>query len=127
MHIQTIEQSPSNKRGGQVSYLLLTEGQFGSRNMTITWVEGAPGSEQPLHEHPNNEQVYVIVRGRGLMKCGSEQQEVGAGTLVYVPPRTPHAIRNTGEEPLVFVSATAPPFQVAALGQAFAYAPPERR
>lgn len=126
MYLQTLEESPRNHRGGQVSYLLLSGGQFGSRNLAITWVEGGPGSEQPLHEHPQNEQVYVIVKGRGLMKAGDEEREVGAGTMILVPPRTMHAIRNTGGEPLVFVSATAPPFELPPEGSAFAYEPPVR-
>ena len=120
MFTQRVADSPQNVRGGQVSYLLLTNGQFGSRNLTITWVEGEPTSEQATHAHPQ-EQVYVIVRGRGLMRVGDEQQEVVAGTLVFVPPDTPHAIRNTGEEPLVYVSATAPPIDLLTLAPVFAY------
>ncbi len=121
MHTQTVAESPQNVRGGQVSYLLLTKGQFGSENLTITWVEGGPDSEQLVHEHARNEQVYVIVRGRGLMKVGDEEQEVAAGTLVFVPPQTGHAIRNVGTEPLVYVSAAAPPIDVSALDPVFAY------
>jgi len=97
-------------RGGQASYLLLGGGQFDARQLAVTWVEGAPGSEQALHAHPDNEQIYVIVSGEGLMTCGDEQRAVGARTLIFVPPGTRHAIRNTGSEPLVFISATAPPF-----------------
>jgi mannose-6-phosphate isomerase-like protein (cupin superfamily) len=123
MHAQTLEESPRNHRGGQVSYLLLTKGQFGSQNLAITWVEGEPGSEQAVHAHPANEQVYVVVRGRGVMTVGDEQQEVGAGTMIFVPPRTGHAIRNTGEEPLVYVSATAPPFELPPEGSGFEYEP----
>ena len=123
MHRQSLEASPRNHRGGQVSYLLLTQGQFGSRHLSITWVEGAPGSEQPVHSHPDNEQVYVIVRGRGLMKVGDEEQQVGAGELVFIPPRTGHAILNTGSEPLVYVSATSPPFELPAQDTGRAYEP----
>jgi len=122
MFVQTLEESPRNFRGGQVSYLLLTKGQFGSTNLTITWVEGGPGSEQPLHAHPN-EQHYVIVRGRGVMKVAGEEQEVAAGTLVFIPPGAGHAIRNTGEEPLVFVSAASPSFDLEQLDSTFAYEP----
>ena len=123
MFVQTLEESPRNFRGGQVSYLLLTKGQFGSGNLTITWVEGGPGSEQPLHAHPTNEQVYVIVRGRGVMKVAGEQREVVEGTLVFIPPGTNHAIHNTGEEPLVFVSAASPAFDPGQLDPTFAYEP----
>jgi mannose-6-phosphate isomerase-like protein (cupin superfamily) len=124
MFTQTLEDSPRNYRGGQVSYLLLKKGQFGSGNLAITWVEGDPGSEQPPHAHPTNEQIYVIVRGRGMMRVGGEEREVAAGTLVFVPPGTSHAIRNTGNEPVVFVSATAPPFDLPPEGSVFAYEPP---
>ena len=127
MHAQTLHQSPRNHRGGQVSYLLLTEGQFGSRNLSITWVEGEPGSEQPMGSHPGNEQVYVIVRGRGIMRVGDEQQEVGPGTMVFIPPGAGHAIRNTGEQPLVYVSATSPPFDLPPEGSWGAYEPAPQR
>lgn len=121
MNIQKLSEAPVNKRGGQVSYLLLTAGQFESRNLSVTWVECAPGSEQPVHEHADSEQAYVIVRGTGLMRVGEEEQEVGEGTLVLVPPKTGHAIRNTRDAPLVFVSVTSPPFDVDALDDVFKY------
>jgi mannose-6-phosphate isomerase-like protein (cupin superfamily) len=111
MHVQHISNAPINRRGdGQDSYLLLAKGQFGSRNLAVTWVDCAPGSEQRPHSHETEEQVYVVVRGRGLMRAGDEELEVGEGTLVFIPPRTPHAIRNTGDETLTYVSATSPPF-----------------
>jgi mannose-6-phosphate isomerase-like protein (cupin superfamily) len=123
MLVQRLKDAPRNHRGGQVSYLLLAPGQLGSENVAITWVEGEPGSEQPVHKHPNSEQVYVVVRGRGVMRVGNEEREVEAGTMVLVPPRTGHAIRNAGEEPLVFVSATSPPFEMPPEGTVFAYEP----
>jgi mannose-6-phosphate isomerase-like protein (cupin superfamily) len=65
MDIGTLATSPRNERGdGQVSYLLLTKGQFGSRHLSVTWVECQPDSQQAIHSHPSQEQVYVIVRGR---------------------------------------------------------------
>jgi len=121
MHIQSIDGAPANERGGQKSYLLLTEGQFGSKNLAITWVEGEPGSMQAVHGHPDNEQIYVIVRGRGVMQVADEMQEVGEGTLLYIPPGAAHAIKNTSDEPLVFVSATSPPFNPKELSEYFAY------
>ena len=121
MHVQTLDQSLVNRRGGQESFLLLTRGQFGSRNLSITWVNCAPGSEQAVHSHRHNEQVYVIVGGTGLMIVGDEYREVQAGMLVFVPARTGHAIRNTGNEPLVYVSATSPPFDPAELDAPFQY------
>ena len=124
MHVQTLDQSLVNRRGGQESFLLLTRGQFGSRNLSITWVNCDPGSEQAVHSHRHNEQVYVIVRGQGLMKVSGEEQPVGPGTLVFVPPGKDHAIRNVGDEPLLYISATSPPFEPPAPETGRAYEPP---
>src|SRR5205809_1951436 len=121
MHIQPLDTAPLNERGGQKSWLLLTEGQFGAKNLAITWVEGAPGSMQAVHGHPDNEQIYVIVRGRGVMQVADEMQEVSEGTLVYIPPGAAHAIKNTSDTPLVFLSATSPPFNPKELSEYFAY------
>ena len=46
MFVQSLRGAPVNKRGGgQVSYLTLAPDQYGSRNLAITWVECAPGSQ----------------------------------------------------------------------------------
>lgn len=124
MHIQPLASTPVNERGGQKSYLLLGREQFGSKNLAVTWVDCAPGSMQAVHGHPDNEQVYVVVRGRGVMQVGGEMQEVSEGTLIFIPPGAAHAIKNASEEPLVFVSATSPPFDLAELGAYFAYKEP---
>jgi mannose-6-phosphate isomerase-like protein (cupin superfamily) len=121
MNIQPLDAAPVNERGGQRSHLLLRGGQFGAKNLAVTWVEGAPGSMQAVHGHPDNEQVYVIVRGRGVMQVAHEMEEVGEGTLVFIPPGAAHAIKNTGDEPLVFVSATSPPFDPNELDAYFRY------
>ena len=110
MNIQTLDRSPRNHRGGQVSHLLLASGQFGSENLAVTWVEGEPGSEQAVHSHDGREQVYVVVRGHGAMRVGDEVEEVGPGTLIMVPPNTDHSIKNIGEDTLIYVSSTSPPF-----------------
>jgi mannose-6-phosphate isomerase-like protein (cupin superfamily) len=121
MDTSSVERSPVNERGGQSAYLLLAKRQFGSQNLAITWVDCPPGTEQPIHRHAGLEQVYVIVRGRGTMLVGAERRELETGTLVFVPPDTDHAIRNTGTELLSYVSATAPPFDPADLGDVFAF------
>ena len=118
MDVQTLTGSPRNERGdGQVSYLLLASGQFGSQHLCITWVECQPGSQQPRHRHMTQEQVYVVVRGQGQMLLGDQERDVGEGTMVFVPPGTEHAIRNTSSGLLVYVSATSPPFAASIAGQ----------
>jgi len=124
VHIAAARESPRNERAGQISYLLLASGQFGSTRMAITMVHGDPGSEQPVHSHPEAEQVYVVVAGTGLMRVNHEALDVGPGTLVFIPPGAKHSILNTGSVPLVYVSATSPPFDMPAPESVFSYGPP---
>jgi mannose-6-phosphate isomerase-like protein (cupin superfamily) len=56
--------------------------------------------------------VYVIIAGRGRMIVAGEEQDVGAGTIVLIPPGAQHAIRNPGPDRLVYISATSPPFDM---------------
>jgi len=90
------------ERGGLVSRILLHDGDPPETRLTVTWVEVAPGSGQRPHDHAL-EQVYVIVRGR--MKVGDEEQVVGEGDLINIPPETTHGIENLADEVLTYVSA----------------------
>ena len=121
MHARTLEEARRNERGGQVSYLLL--GSADEAPAAITWIESPRGSQQALHTHDRQEQIYVVVRGRGRMTVGDEQREVGAGACIRVPPGSPHAIEGISVEPLAVVTATVPPFHEDELDEAFRYDP----
>jgi len=121
VHIRNASEALRNHRGGQISHLLLGPGDFGAKNLTITWVEGEPESRQSNHTHPDSEQVYVIVRGRGRMCVGEESSLVQEGTMILIPPGASHSIENVGEDPLVYVSATAPPFALPDVDSGRAY------
>ena len=84
-------------------------GDLGARNLSVTWVDVPPGAEQRSHSHEDSEQVYVIVRGRGRMHVAGDEEDVGEGDLVFIPPATDHGIANDGAETLVYVSAASPP------------------
>lgn len=115
VHIRRLPEAAVYERDGLRSHVLLDAGDFGSERLVVTWVEVPEGGAQRSHVHPVSEQVYVIVRGTGTMTVGGEQAEVREGDLVLVPPKTPHAIANTGDRTLIYTSATAPPQSMAEL------------
>lgn len=110
MLIRRMGSVPRNERGaGQVSHLLL--GLPGDdQPLSITIVEAAPGSQQPLHAHPESTQVYLVIEGSGRMIVDEEEADVTRGSMVCIPPGARHAIHNTGNRALTYVSATTPPF-----------------
>ncbi len=89
--------------------ILMDAGELGSRNLSVTWLEVPAGAEQKLHSDEEAEQVYVVVRGAGLMSVAGDTEEVGVGDLILVPPATDHAISNGGGTELAMLSIQSPP------------------
>lgn len=109
MFVRNKTQAPHRERRGLKTQILLQSGDVAGTDLTVTWVDVAPGSAQALHRH-GPEQVYIVVAGQGRMQVGEEDREVVAGDLVHVPPDVPHGITNTGDQALSYLSAATPAF-----------------
>jgi mannose-6-phosphate isomerase-like protein (cupin superfamily) len=82
-----------------------------------------PGAAVGEHVHSRTEEIYFIIRGRGMMKYNGEHFEVGPGDLIMTPLHGKHAIETIGDETLeFFVVEALPPEIVNALPQ---YSPSE--
>jgi len=62
----------------------------------------APGAALSPHHHDPQES-YFILEGKGLLHLNDAEQEVGPGSVVYIPRSHLHGIANTGTRPLVFI------------------------
>jgi mannose-6-phosphate isomerase-like protein (cupin superfamily) len=60
------------------------------------------GSADPQLPHTEDE-VYYIVSGRGTILVGDENQEVEAGSLVFVPAHLEHRFHSITEDLRVIV------------------------
>ena len=111
MFVSDLTTAPKRELDGLVSHILLDEGDAPGGELSVTWVDVEPGGEQKAHSHAP-QQVYVITRGQGRMTVGEEARDVREGQLVFIPPDVQHAIVNTGEGVLTYVSAATPAFPV---------------
>jgi mannose-6-phosphate isomerase-like protein (cupin superfamily) len=111
MYVKDLSNAPTRELEGLVSHILLEEGDAPGGELSITWVDVAPGAEQPVHSH-GPQQVYVIIRGSGRIRVGDDERDVTTGHMVFIPPKTEHGIVNTGKETLTYVSAATPAFPV---------------
>jgi mannose-6-phosphate isomerase-like protein (cupin superfamily) len=68
-----------------------------------------PGGYAAPHAHREAENVFLVLKGRGIMELDEAQHPIEPGTVVFVPPGVTHAIYNTGDGPLVFVFVASPP------------------
>jgi mannose-6-phosphate isomerase-like protein (cupin superfamily) len=63
-----------------------------------------PGADIGCHTHePDNEELYVVVSGKGLMTLDGQQFEVGPGHVILNRPGGTHGLRNIGDEELRIV------------------------
>jgi mannose-6-phosphate isomerase-like protein (cupin superfamily) len=72
----------------------------------------ANGGQVPWHNQ-EQEEVYVVLEGRGEMCLGAERQEMTAGQAVEIPPGVFHQITNIGDTPLRLVYCYGPAGDVA--------------
>lgn len=109
MFIRSLFDAPRKTLPGLSSHILLKRGDVEDARLAVTWVEVQPGAAQKPHAHAQ-EQIYVVVAGRGVMHIGADRQAVAKGDLVYIPPHEEHYVENTGGKRLSYVSAATPAF-----------------
>ena len=54
------------------------------------------GSAPPLHVHDDLDDTWYILEGQMVVRCGDEEQVVGAGHWVSMPRGVPHTFRVVG-------------------------------
>ena len=59
------------------------------------------------HKHKQNEEVYIILKGEGMMTIDSEQIKVKEGSVVKVLPEASRTIENTGSGIFQFICVQA--------------------
>ena len=80
------------------------------RNQSLAEAKIAPGQITEEHYHPNSEEIYYILWGRGRMWLENDSRDVKAGDGIAIPPGKRHKIENTGDVPLVLLCCCAPAY-----------------
>ena len=71
-----------------------------------------PGAAVGEHVHSRTEEIYFIIRGRGMMKYNGDHFEVGPGDLIMTALHGKHAIETIGDETLEFFVVEALPPEI---------------
>ena len=66
----------------------------------INYVEMEPGSSIGIHRHGENEEVYVVLSGNGIMTVNDERQAVKAGDIILNKPGWQHGLENNSGQTL---------------------------
>jgi quercetin dioxygenase-like cupin family protein len=61
------------------------------------------GQAAPRHQHPTEDEAFVILEGHAAVLAGDRELDAPAGSLVIVPATIPHDLRNVGDGRLVAI------------------------
>jgi len=67
----------------------------------------APGKRScPYHLHHAEEEMFIVLEGRGSLRVAGELLPLVAGDVAFIPagPEYPHQIINTSDAPLTYLS-----------------------
>jgi mannose-6-phosphate isomerase-like protein (cupin superfamily) len=81
-----------------------------ARNQSLAEATVPPGAATIAHLHREAEELYFFTAGRGRLRVGEDEREVGAGDCAVIPPGTVHKLWNTGPAPLVLLCCCAPAY-----------------
>jgi len=85
-----------------VSLLLAVEYANGSQAVTLGKITIQPGCEIPPHTHPVDD-AMIIIAGKGGLYTEEGMVPIEAGCHLWAPANKRHGVKNTGDEPLVFI------------------------
>jgi mannose-6-phosphate isomerase-like protein (cupin superfamily) len=77
---------------------------LGSAGLEMSLNVVPPGKGIPfLHRHQENDEVYLVVGGRGQFLVDGEHIDVAEGSVLRLNPAAARAWRNNSEAPLYFL------------------------
>jgi len=108
----------------QPYFLQTGEGQatwFGTTGMTVKASDAStgggltaievvtpPGGSAPWHVHHREDEIFYVLEGDVLFKCGEELFQAKAGAFVFLPRDIPHSYKTLGETHARWLLLTTP-------------------
>ena len=79
-------------------YEIWGDSDFRSNVDFIDRVVVPPGSTIGFHRHGENEEMYIVLEGKGLMKIENEETPVSKGDMILNPMGGRHGLVNNSSE-----------------------------
>ena len=81
-----------------------------ARNQSLAEATVPAGGATAAHFHRVAEELYLFTAGRGRLRVGDDERDVGPGDCAVIPPGIIHSLWCTGSEPLVLLCCCAPAY-----------------
>ena len=80
-----------------------------TKEMSLALAKIEPGLKTINHYH-NFTEIYMIVKGKGMMHINDEIKDVREGDNILIPPKSWHFIENKGDQDLMIWCICTPAF-----------------
>ncbi|MFE2578686.1 cupin domain-containing protein [Streptomyces sp. NPDC059378] len=98
---------------GTTRMRVLEDGSRTGHRLAIAESVLAPHTQgPPQHRHARHDEGFYILSGTVRFTVGNEDYDATTGTLVMVPPGTPHTFANPTGQPAVMLSTFTPDLYV---------------
>lgn len=86
----------------QVQFLI-DEKTCDSKRTVVGWTVLPPGAAHERHAHPNVDEFWIVLKGKGVMYTDEGEEESSEGDYVFTPAGYMHGFKNTSDEDVVLV------------------------
>jgi mannose-6-phosphate isomerase-like protein (cupin superfamily) len=97
-------EAPRGGKGVVRNRKLLGEEDLQTPVMGVSYGIVPPSAAIGLHEHPTEQDFYVILEGQGRAVVDGEERQVGPGDVFVNSLGGNHALENTGDTDLVMLA-----------------------
>jgi quercetin dioxygenase-like cupin family protein len=96
--IKTIDEFEEMEGSGGATWRLARK-TLGAEAFGFNVVDIEAGGEIPAHDHTgdNQEEVFIILEGQGILVIDGEEHDAPAGTFCRLAPEVNRTIRNTSD------------------------------
>lgn len=97
------EGKPQNSHDGEglINHVYcFRDDDFDTNLRFILTIDVPAGGSVGYHQHGDNEEVYIILEGRGRMTVNDEERDVKPGDVILNKPGWSHGIKNTTDDNL---------------------------
>ena len=109
MLIKSLKKCPAFVSGDKVILRELLHGDKGKFSFRYSLAHAKlPARRTTVPHKLKTSEVYYILKGKGIMYIDRESRKVGAGNVIYIPPRSKQYIKNTGNTALEFLCIVDP-------------------
>lgn len=76
-------------------------GEIKARTRLCAELVVPPDASIGVHDHIDEDEIYIIQKGQGVMTDGGKEFQISAGDAILTGQGASHSIKNTGSEDLV--------------------------